>query len=322
MLKPFSLFAFAAVALLIPQAAEGAKQPKEQGKHCSNGVDDDQDGLIDGADPDCQKGNSDGDPVPDNVRAFFHPYHSDGSPTTIQGDTTCIDTDNDPERDEWHYVHETDSGCAMSPEIHRGSLDQEGRWRLQIQTGQTIDPIVVDRWAVVRFPAPDSVNSAYTGSLEDPSCPNLDVFIFEDPKYQDDDGDGVANDGGVPVTHTGIDPSCTVDNNVIVMRTEAPLFDLPDGPVVFFSHFFIAKEPSDPDNGLDGGRFWPPRFMLNYYDAWEKQTLSADNVVLRTTGDHLAELVEHKNGPVSKRIVGTYRLPVEVELKRVPVPAP
>ena len=63
--------------------------------------------------------------------------------------------------------------------------------------------------------------------------------------------------------------------------------------------------------------------MSDYYEPWEKTTVpGTDNVVLRSTGDHKAELWEQGiRGPARKGGVADYIMPVEVELQRV-APSP
>ena len=96
--------------------------------------------------------------------------------------------------------------------------------------------------------------------------------------------------------------------------------------------------PSDPPakNGAEeGNRWWEPRFRIDH-GQWQKETPDPigkpDVIILRSIPEpcnrekpsdppcqHLADLIDLiANGPLSKRIVATYDMPVEIEIKRIP----
>ena len=283
------------------------------------------------------KGGGGGNSIPDgpSVRAFFHANQEDLTPTALQSDvagslsivppTAVVCTDPAPDFDDQHYTDPTDVDCLpiMDPAIVRSNLlFSSGAWRFFIEGEAETDEVVIDRWASLKFdPAEVIPNDKYQGSFElTGNCPNLDDFLYNDPALQEDPNNlGVANDGGIPVSAPNVDVDACVDNVVIGIGTDSklPIFDIDDGDVKIGLGIWAPTPPASELGGT--GRFWEPRFALDY-GTWKKEsTLDPDVVVLRSTGSHEADLVEAGNGPASKRRVATFgNLPVEITIKRVP----
>ena len=327
------LIAFTALALLVPAAGLAAGPAGKEGpaKTCFDNIDNDGDGLIDIDDPDCAGKGGDGDPAPpDNIRARFS-ANNNAESVPIDADVTGDGVDCDDSTGLFDYVNPNDAGCPLAPQpeplvdrpIDRSNLSTEGVWWLEIKRAEanldagdrdqdgTTDEILVDRWAVIDFTGAFVPGSGqnYTGSL-DPSCPDLDA-AYNNPDYE--------TDGGPAVDHKSNETRCpnSDDHVVLSIRTEraVDLFSLLDGDILL-EHFRV-NVPGPPTQS--GSRLWRPLYSFSY-GAWEKETVDADNIIIRTKSPHEADLIEDGKGPVSKRIVGTYNLPVEITLKRVPAP--
>ena len=286
------------------------------------------------------------------VRAAFRQEHTvDGSSTAIQSDilgnllVDQCDVDDEGAYDYW----DPDDTVCNPPEIPPESkLPQIGfniinhinhNWDMWIPPADKAaenanapesEDVVIKRWTAFDFTDLIGVNANYRGEIQDvpvDGCLDLDKLLYDDDKYRDPPGEGKVffdPDTG------GLDLSPCRDNLVIRLRTDftISLFDLPDEALVDVELNIMA--PGDPPvkNGAEeGNRWWEPRFRLDHGQLQkEKDPTKPDVIVLRSIPQpcadppcqHLADLIDLiANGPLSKRIVATYDMPVEIEIKRI-----
>ena len=222
----------------------------------------------------------------------------------------------------YDYWDPADAGCnpVTVPQIGSSLIGNQGEWHLRIAIGpasEINETVVIDRWTAFDFSDTwISTNSSYQGDvvLDGNDCADLDVLLYNDPKYDDDPG------GVEYVEFGGVGQIPCKDNLVIHFRT-APtvsLFDLADGALVDVS--LSIRAPTDPPSKKKGERHWEPRFSIDH-GQWIKTGAAGAAVAVLTTvatgGQHVADLVETGNGPASRRTLATYDLPARITVTRV-----
>ena len=233
------------------------------------------------------------------------------------------------------------------PQVGSNIINNQGNWDMWMPpAGLAADnanapegeKVVIKRWTAFDFTDLIGVNLNCQGEIKEvpvDGCLDLDKLLYNDDKYGGPSGEGLVvfdPDTG------GLDVLPCQDNLVIHLRTDftVSLFDLPDEALVDVELRIMA--PTDPPvkkGAEEGDRWWEPRFRIDH-GQWQKTTPDPINkpdvIVLHSIRQpcdandpsgpkchHLADLIDLiASGPLSRRIVATYDMPVEIEITRIP----
>ena len=268
----------------------------------------------------------------------------------------CCDPEFDPENVTYYdYWDPDDTFCtdqSGEPQIGSNIINNfgQGNWDMwippadlaadnanaDVMTGEDGEDVVIERWTAFNFTGRlIEKNLNYGGEMVPADgCLNLDDLLYNDVKYGDPPGEGGVDFNGL------LDSLACEDNLVIRLRTDFTdsLFDLPDGPVGVELRIMAPSDPPVKNGAEEGNRWWEPRFRLDHGQLQkEKDPTKPDVIVLRSIPQlcdpnddpnapespkcHFADLIDLiANGPLSRRIVATYDMPVEIEIKRIIIP--